>query len=181
MVLGVQQTGGDQPAAMLRLRIAPAGVEPMIALASAGARLGSRSTHAEDLAVVVRDNATVQARLRNELARLQEFQQRRDLAVADMIALSRQLADTEAQLQAAEQDGAQHRRRIDTQLLTLNFRPPGGESGRGEIARALRDFGATLSMGTAWTIRAAAFLIPLLLALAVLVAGVRRWRRRRKA
>lgn len=180
VVLGVQQTGGDFPAAMLSMRIVPAGVEPMIALASEGARVGTRSTHAEDLAVVVRDNATVQARLRNEMARLQEFQQRRDLAVADMIALSRQLAEAEAQLQAAEQEGAQHRRRIDTQLLTLNFRPPGGEAGRNEIAQALRDFGRTLSMGTAWTIRAGAFLIPLLLAAGLLVAGVRRWRRRRK-
>lgn len=179
VVLSVQQSGGDQPGAMLGMRIAPAGVEPMIALASAGATLGSRNTRAEDLAVVVRDNGTVQDRLRKELARLQEFQQRRDLAVADMIALSKQLAETEAQLQAAEQEGAQHRRRIDTQLLTLNFRPPGGQSGRNEIAQALRDFGSTLSMGAAWTIRAAAFLIPLLLVLVLLVAGVRRWRRRR--
>lgn len=179
VVLNVRQNGGDQPSASLGMRIAPAGVEPMIALASAGATLGDRSTHAEDLAVVVRDNGQLQDRLRKELARLQEFQQRRDLAVADMIALSKQLAETEAQLQAAEQEGAQHRRRIDTQLLTLEFRPPGGESGRGEIAQALRDFGGIVSMGTAWTIRAAAFLIPLVLVLGLLLAGVRRWRRRR--
>ena len=109
---------------------------------------------------------------------MQEFQQRRDLAVADMIALSQRMAEAEAQLQAAEQEGAQHRRRIDTQLLTLHFQPPGGQEGRNEIGQAVRDFGKILSMGTAWTIRAAAFLIPLLLVLAVLVAGVRRWRRR---
>lgn len=181
VVLSVQQSGGDHPGAMLGMRIAPAGVEPMIALASEGAILGSRSTRAEDLAVVVRDNRTAQERMRKELARLQEFQLRRDLAVADMIALSKQLAETEAQLQAAEQEGAQHRRRIDTQLLTLNFQPPGGESGRSEIAQAVRDFGKTLSMGTAWTIRAAAFLIPLGLVLLLLVAGLRRWRRRRRA
>lgn len=179
VVLSVQQTGGEHPGAMLAMRIAPAGVEPMIALASAGGTLGSRSTRAEDLAVVVRDNSTAQERLRKELARLQEFQQRRDLAVADMIALSKQLAETEAQLQAAEQEGAQHRRRIDTQLLTLHFQPPGGQSGRNEISAALRDFGKTLSMGAAWTIRAGAFLIPLGLVLLLLLAGVRRWRRRR--
>ena len=113
VVLSVQQSGGDRPSAMLGMRIVPAGVEPMITLASAGATLGSRSTRAEDLAVVVRDNRTAQDRLRKELARLQEFQQRRDLAVADMIALSKPLAETEAQLQAAEQEGAQHRRRIE--------------------------------------------------------------------
>lgn len=179
VVLNVQQAGGDYPSAMLGMRIAPAGVDPMIALASDGAKLGSRSTRADDLAVVVRDNARLQERLRKEMARLQEFQQRRDLAVADMIALSRQLAETEAELQASEQEGAQHRRRIETQLLTLNFHPPGGESGRNEIGQALRDSGKLLSMGTAWTIRAVAFLVPLLLLLALLVLGLRRWRRRR--
>lgn len=179
VVLNVQQSGGDHPSAMLAMRIAPAGVEPMIALASNGARLGSRSTHAEDLAVVVRDNQQMQERLRKELARLQEFQQRRDLAVADMIALSQRMAEAEAQLQAAEQEGAQHQRRIDTQLLTLHFTPPGGQEGRNEVVQAVRDFGRLLSMGTAWTIRAAAFLIPLLLALGLLVFVLRRLRRRR--
>lgn len=180
VVLNVQQNGGDYPSAMLGMRIAPAGVEQMIALASDGARLGSRSTRAEDLAVVVRDNTVAKERLRKELARLQEFQQRRDLAVADMIALSRQLAETEAQLQATEQEGAQHRRRIDTQLLTLHFQPPGGESGRNEIGQALRDFGSTLAMGAAWTIRAAAFLIPLVLVVTIAWLAWRRWRVHRK-
>jgi hypothetical protein len=180
VILNVQQEGGEEPSASLGMRLAPAGVEPMIELAGAGARLGSRSTQAEDLAVVVRDNTLAQDRLRRELARLQEFQQRRDLAVADMIALSQRIAEAEAQLQAAEQQGAQHRRRIDTQLLTLHFRPPGSEEGRNEVVQAVRDFGGILSLGTAWLIRAAAFVIPLLVVIALLVAGVRRWRGPRK-
>ena len=180
VILNVQQEGGEHASASLGMRLAPAGVEPMIALAGAGARLGSRSTQAEDLAVVVRDNTLMQDRLRKELARLQEFQQRRDLAVADMIALSQRMAEAEAQLQAAEQQGAHHRRRIDTQLLTLHFQPPGSEEGRNEVVQALRDFGAILSMGTAWLIRAAAFLIPLVLVLVLVLAGVRRWRASRR-
>ncbi|HZW17766.1 MAG TPA: DUF4349 domain-containing protein [Luteimonas sp.] len=179
VVLDARTRSGDRPNASLGMRIVPAGVEPMIALAARDARLGTRSTHAEDLAVQVRDNALVQNRLRNEMARLQEFQQRRDLAVADMIALSRQLAEAQAQLDAAEREGAQHKRRIDTQKLTLDFRPPSAESGRGEIGQALRDFGGTLASGIAWTIRAMAFLLPVLVVLAVLVALWRRLRRGR--
>lgn len=178
VVLNVSQQGGDQPNASLGMRIAPAGVEPMIALASADAELGNRSTHAEDLAVVVRDNALARDRLRRERDRLQEFQARRDLAVADMIALSKQLAETEAELEAAEQAGAQHRRRIDTQLLTLDFQPTRAEGSRNEVAQAVRDFGRTLGTGTAWTIRALAFLLPLGLVLGVLLALLRRWHRR---
>ncbi|WP_111266956.1 DUF4349 domain-containing protein [Marilutibacter maris] len=181
VVLSVNQQGGDYPSAGLTVRIVPAGVEPMIALAGDGAEIGSRSTRAEDLAVVVRDNALEQDRLSREMQRLQEFQQRRDLAVADMIALSERLAATEAQLAAAERDGAQHRRRIDTQLLTLSFAPTDGQVGRSEIMQAVDDFGSTLSTGTAWTIRALAFLIPAALLLAIVVAVIRRLRRRRGA
>ncbi|WP_372013005.1 DUF4349 domain-containing protein [Pseudoxanthomonas sp. 10H] len=178
-VLEVGHEGGDWPSARLVVRIVPAGVEPMIAAASRGAAIGSRSTHAEDLARAVQDNERLQQRLRGEQARLLEFQQRRDLAVADMIALSRQLAEVDAQLQAAAQESAQQQRRLDTQKLTLRFQPAGGRGGRGEIVQAMRDFTATLATGTAWTIRAVAFLIPVALAAGVLLALWRRLRRRR--
>lgn len=181
VVLDVSRRAGDYPRASLKMRIVPAGVEPMIGLAGAGASLGSRSTQAEDLALVVRDNKLAQDRLRKERERLLEFQQRRDLAVADMIALSERLAETEARLELVEQEGAQHRRRIDTQLLTLEFRSPRGEAGRNEIAQAFRDFGKTLSTGTAWTIRSLAFLIPVGVVLIGLVALIRRLRRRKQA
>lgn len=179
VVLNVWQQGGDRPGASLGVRIAPAGVEPMIALASEGAQVGSRNTRAEDLAVVVRDNDLAQARLRKERERLQEFQARRDLSVADMIALSRQLAETEAQIEAAEQEAAQHRRRIDTQLLTLNFQPTSAQASRNDIVQALRESGGLLASGVAWTIRSLAFLLPVLVVLGVVVALVRRWRRRK--
>lgn len=179
-VLGAQQQGGEHRSASVTVRIAPDGVEPMIGLASAGGTVGSRSTRAEDLAVAVRDNAVAQERLRRELERLREFQQRRDLSVADMIALSERIAAAEAEQEAIEREGAQHRRRIDTELLTVRFEPPRGERGRGEIGRAIEDFGATLALGTAWTIRALAFLIPLGLVAFAVVWALRRLRRRRR-
>jgi hypothetical protein len=179
VVLSVRQQGGDHPGASLGVRILPAGVEPMIALASEGADIGQRTTRAEDLAVAVRDNELALARLRSERERLQEFQARRDLAVADMIALSRQLAEVESQLDAAQQQGAQHRRRIDTQLLTLDFQPTSTQSGRNEIVVALRESGAILASGVAWTIRAFAFLLPLLVLAGAFAFWFRRGRRKR--
>lgn len=178
-VLEVSQRGGDEPRGMLTVRIVPAGVEPLIAAASEGADLGDRNTRAEDLAEAVRDNALTRSRLQKELSGLQAFQQRRDLSVADMIALSQQVSKLEAQLEASDQEAAQQQRRIQMQKLTLHFETPGGESGRGEIRQAVRDFFSTLASGTAWTIRAVAFLIPVLVVLAMLVAAWRRLRRRR--
>lgn len=178
-VLNVSQQGGDHPSASLTVRIVPDGVEPLIAQASTGGEVGSRSTHAEDLAQAVRDNTLLRTRLEKEQARLAEFQQRRDLSVADMIALSQQLSQVDAQLQVAQQEAAQQRRRIDTQRLTLRFNPPGGQSGRGEIRQAVRDFFATLATGTAWTIRTVAFLIPAIIVLAILLTLWRRLRRKK--
>ena len=181
VVLNVWQQGGEHPGGSVGLRIVPAGVEPMIALASDGAEQGSRSTRAEDLAVVVRDNALAQARLRKELERLNGFQSRPGLGVSDMIALSERLAAVEAQLEIAEQEAAQHRRRIATQLQTFNFSATRSEAGQGEVSRAVRDFGGILASGTAWTIRAAAFLLPVGVVLWLLVVVVCWLRRRRRA
>lgn len=180
VVLAVNQQGGERPSASATLRIVPEGVEPMIALAGDGARLGSRSTHAEDLAVAVRDNAATRDRLAREMERLQQFQQRPDLTVSDMISLSERIAAVEAQLESAARQDAQYRRRIDTQRLTLSFQPPTGEAGRSEIGQALRDVAGIFSTGAAWTIRTMAFLAPLVLVLAVAVALIRLVRRRRR-
>lgn len=153
----------------------------MITLAGEGGEAGERSTRAEDLAVVVRDNTTEQDRLTREMARLQLFEARRDLSVADMIALSERIAATEARIEAARREGAQHRRRVDTQLLTVQLRTREGEQGRSEIGAAFRQFGSTLTMGTAWTIRATAFLLPLgLVGFALFVVLRALWRRRRR-
>jgi hypothetical protein len=178
LVLGMSEEGGDFPEATLSMRAAPTAVEPLIAAAGEGGEIGSRSAQAEDLAVVVGDNTMLQDRLRKEYARLGEFQQRRDLAVSDMIALSRQMAETESQLEAAERKAAQYRRRIDTQLLTIHFLPPDAQTGRSEIGQAFRDFGGIMAGAVAWLIRALAVLLPLSVVALVLVLIVRRLRRR---
>ena len=176
-VLDVRQSAGDAPSASLTVRIAPQGVEPIIAQAAHGAEIGSRSTHAEDLAQAVADNDLQQLRLQKEHAKLLEFQQRKDLAVADLLAISKQLSEIEAGLQTAQREGAQHRRRIDTQRVTLDFQPPGGQRGRSEIVQSFLDFGSILSVSIAWMIRAFAGLLPLLVVLSMVVFL---WRRRRR-
>lgn len=179
-LIEAQQSAGDRPYARAVLRLVPDGIEPMIALAGEGGDAGERSTRTEDLAVAMRDTATEQDRLARELQRLQAFEARGDLSVADMIALSERVAAVEAQAETARRERAQQRRRVDTQLLTIDLRARDGEQGRGEIVRALGEVGATLAMGTAWTIRAAAFLLPLGLVLLAVAFGLRAWWRRRR-
>lgn len=179
VVLDVEQHGGEDPNGTLTVRITPKGVEPMIRQAGQGGDVGDRSTKAEDLADAVQNTSLQQARLEKEHARLLEFEARRDLAVADMIALSKQLADVETRMEETQGEAAQQQRRIDTNLLTLHFEPPSGRMGRSDIGHAFRDFGQIMQVTIAFMIRALAVLIPL----SVVVAGIvvlLRWRRRSK-
>lgn len=183
LVLHVSQSGGRYAQGSITVRAEPKAVEPLIASAGKGGEFGDRSTRAEDLAVAVRDNTLLQDRLRKQHARLLEFQGRSDLKVADVIALSEQLSKVEAELEAAERDGASHRRRIETQLLTLDFSPFAREEQRSEIAAAFRDSGKVMAASAGGVIRVVSALIPILLALALAIWLLRRawrWLRRKK-
>lgn len=180
-VLGMDQSGGDEPSAMVQVRIVPAGVEPLIALAGKGDEIAERSIQADDLATAVRNNAMLQDRLQKEHARLLEFQDRKDLKVADVLTLSNRIAEIESQLQGAQQEAAQQQRRISTQLVTVNFQTTRGQESRSEIGEAFRDFGGIVAAVIAFLIRALAVLLPVSVALAGLLWVLLRVRRARRA
>ena len=122
-----------------------------------------------------------QARLKNEHGRLLEYQQRRDLAVADLLTISQRLSEIEAGLEQANRDAAQQRRRIDTQLLTINIESTSSQRSRSEIGRAFGDFGDIFTTSLAYLIRVVAGLLPVLIAGGVVLWLGRAWWRRRRA
>lgn len=182
-VLQVDQRSGDQPSGEVKVRIAPKGTEPLIALAGDGGTLQSRNTRAEDLAQQVADTALTKARLEKEHARLLSYQDRKDLKIEDLMAITTRLSEIEAGVEQANKDSAQQRRRIDTQLVTLHFATTSGQRSRSEIGEALSESGSILSTSVAFLIRAAAALLPVAVLALIAGWGVRAWwrRRRRKA
>jgi len=183
-VLQVGEEGGETRSGSIRVRIAPKGVEPIIALAGEGGEVASRNTHAEDLAQQVADTALTQARLQKEHAQLQAYQQRSDMKVADLLAVSQRMAEIEAGLEQANKDAAQQRRRIDTQLVTMNFEGPAGQRSRSEIGKAFSEFGSIFTTSIAFVIRAIAALVPVgvvVWAVGAVVVALWRRRKRRKA
>jgi len=180
-VLQVGQQGGEYPTGSIRVRIAPKGVEPIIGLAGQGGEVSSRNTHAEDLAQQVADTALTKARLEKEHARLLAYQDSRTITTADLLVVSQRLAEIEAGVEQANKDAAQQRRRIDTQLVTLQFHTPSGQRSRSEIGEALRESGAILTASVAFVIRAVAALLPVAVVLSVFVwIGLKLWRRRQR-
>lgn len=183
LVLSVKQSGGSYPDASLTVRAEAKAIEPLIGMAGKGGEIEDRSTSAEDLSVVIRDNTLLRERLRKQHARLLEFQGRRDLKVDDVIALSEQLSKVEAELEAADRDAANHKRRIETQLLTLNVSPVRSVESRSEVAEAFSDTGQVMAASTGAVIRVIAALIPVLITLAIAIWLLRhmwRWIRRKK-
>ncbi|MCC4587756.1 DUF4349 domain-containing protein [Xanthomonas melonis] len=182
-LLTVEQNGGRDPGGSVSVRLVPEGVEPMVQLAGQDGDVAARSTRAEDLAQQIADTGLAQARLQKEHARLLELQQRRDLAVADLLAVSKRLAEIEAEAQQTQQEAAQQQRRVRTQLLTLRFSSTGGEQGRGDIAAAAAEFGQVFAASVAFVIRAVAALLPVgVVAAAIgwLALLAWRWRQRRR-
>lgn len=179
-VLEMSQSGGDTPMARLKVRIVPEGVDKLIGLAGKGEDIAEHSIQAADLATEVRDNSMLQDRLRKEHARLLEFQDRKDLKVADVMTLSSRIAEIEAQLQAAEQEAAQQKRRLSTQLVTMTFQTTRIQENRSEIAQATEDIGGVISGSIAFLIRAFAALLPVAVVLFLLVFLIRRIRRARR-
>lgn len=167
--------------ARIRVRLAPDGVGPFIALAGRDGHVANRSTDAEDLAEQVADTQRTQDRLQREYEKLSVMQQRADVKVADLLTISQRMSEIESGLEAANREAAQQRRRIDTQLVTVQLEPPSGETGRSEIGAAVRDFGGVFTTSVAFVIRAVAALVPVGVVLWLLSwVGLMLWRRRRR-
>ncbi|MGY4532605.1 hypothetical protein ACVW0Y_001729 [Pseudomonas sp. TE3786] len=184
-LLGIEQGDNHYRAASLRVRIVPEGVEPLVALAGNGGQLVNRQTHAEDLAQAVSDNNQVRERLQRQYKTLEQFQDRKDLSVSDMLALAREMAEVQVQLDATSQEAAQQQRRINTNLLTLNFSTSVQRQGRfSRIWDAVGDLLDNATDGTTKALEVLGYGIPfliVLLPLALLVRWVWRKVTRRKA
>ncbi len=168
----------------ITLRIAPTGVEPLVAMAGEGGELGQRVTSAEDLADAVADMQRQQERLRAQQARLDDLAKRRDISVSDLIALSKEQAGIENDLQALAQVAAGHQRRLDTNRVTLSFTPSDSSQRASNLREAFANLLDNLADGTAQAVEKASYTLPfLILAFPTLLLWVWLWRKfvRRRA
>lgn len=174
-VLRIEQGAGR---ADITLRIAPAGVEPLVAMASEGGELGQRITSAEDLADAVDDTRRRQERLKAQQQRLDELATRKDISVSDLITLSKEQAGIENDLQALAQIAAGHQRRLDTNRVTLSFQPTGASSRSSHLSRAFSNLLDNLADGAADALEKVSYALPfLILAFPLFMLWVWLWRK----
>ncbi|OLY72866.1 hypothetical protein AU074_09125 [Pseudomonas sp. ATCC PTA-122608] len=174
-ILGIKQ---DSDGGQMVLRIAPAGVEPLVAMAAEGGKLGQRITTAEDLADAVADVQRRQQRLLAQQQRLDELAKRKDITVGDLITLSKEQANIENDLQELAQAAAGQKRRLDTNRVTLNFSTSDGLQQQSRLSRMFSNLGENLVDGTADALERASYVLPfVILAFPVLWLWVWLWRK----
>lgn len=174
-VLRIEQSSQG---ASITLRIVPAGIEPLVALTAQGGKVGERQTTAEDLAPAMADNQRRQARLKLQQQRLDELAARKDVSVSDLIALSREQATVETELQALEQAASMQQHRIATNLLTLELRPAGIETHGYRLRTSLGSILDQFIDGAANALELLGYGLPfLILGFPLLWLWVRLWRR----
>ena len=178
------------PSGSLRMRVAPSGVEPLIALAAKGGDATRRTTHAEDLAEPVADTERELALLNTHRDRLAEFMKSKDLKVDQLITVSKELATVQSQLGELGATRANLERRITTEILIINLTVPVAVASREQhpVRDAVRQFGSVLFEALAGVITFLAVLIPWLLVILLGLFLLRlfwrwtsRWTARREA
>ncbi|MDY6945152.1 MAG: DUF4349 domain-containing protein [Pseudomonadota bacterium] len=150
------------PSGNIRMRLAPAGVEPLIALAGKDADVTGRNTRAEDLAEPVADTQRQLALMTLHRDRLMEFMKNRDIKVEQLITVSKELATVQAQIDSLGSQHANLRRRIDTDLLTINLSLPRRAyvSDPTPVSDAIRYFGNDFRQAVGMVIRFLAVILP---------------------
>lgn len=180
-VLRIEQSTGN---ASITVRIVPAGVEPLVALTAQDGKVVERRTTAEDLAPAIADNQNRQSRLLLQQKRLDELAARKGISVGDLIALSREQAAVETELQTLQQAAAMQQHRMATNLVTLNLRPSDIDTQGRRLRTSLGGIFDQFIDGTASAIEILGYGLPfLILGFPLLWLWVRLWRRfvRRKA
>jgi Domain of unknown function (DUF4349) len=161
----------EVPAGHIRMRLAPRAVDSVIEIAAKNGRITSRGTHGEDLAEPIFDTERELSLLVTHRDRLSEFLKRNDLKVDQVISLSKEISSAQTQIDALNTQKANLQRRVDTDLLTINFAPP-KEAYAAEqtpILDAIHSFGVNFRTAVAQVIQFTATLIPWLV---IIIPGV---------
>lgn len=171
-VLRIEQSEHD---GTLIVRIVPSGVEPLSGIASQNGKLAWRETRAEDLADAVHDNAQKLKQLESYSTQIEQLAQHKDLATSDLIALSHERAQIQVERENLQNIAAQQQRRLDTNLLRLDFSD--GVQGH-RLGLSLNDWTDELHEGIDDALSMLAYGIPFLLLAFPLALGWRWfWRR----
>lgn len=156
------RSNAQVPSGLIRMRLAGGGVESIIELAGKGGKIQSRSTQAEDLAQPIADTERQLALLTLHRDRLTQIMKSKEIKVEELITVSKELANVQTQIDAYSTERANLRRRVATELLTINLSPPGHDYAVREtpVMDSLRLFGSMFREAIGHVITFIAYAVP---------------------
>ena len=176
-VLDARMETGRELSAHLRLRAKPDTVRDLLSLVARGGDVTGRGTHVEDLGAPIIDSNKRLAMLKTYQASLLELEHKAHSDVASLIAISKELAGVQSELEAAAGTNAQLLQRVNMDVLDISIGTHASRASWAPVAQAFRDFSSNFAGGIANFVTAVPYILPwaLLLLIAWLV-----WRRYRK-
>lgn len=185
----INDPDGERPSGVLDIRARPewiASFRDRLAgeVSEAGGNIQSQNTSVDDLTTQIVDG---EARLRAQTAlrdRLQGLLESAEGPMSDVLAVERELARVQADIDARASVIAALRTRVETSRLTLHYQPivsPASPIRFNPITQALEDFADTLSEGVAAVIVFVAMILPWLILIVPAVFLIRwLWGRRKR-
>lgn len=165
---------GHDAGATVQMRVAPDGVNKVLASLDGRGKVLAQSSKGEDLAEPIEDAGRKMAMLTAYRDQLETLARQRALDAEALVKLHRALAEVQGEIDTAATSQAQLRRRVDTELLTVALSEHAKAGQAREVGQAVDDFGANLLQGLAMLITFVASTIPFALAGSV---GYLAWRR----
>ena len=179
-VLATSVSKGEYGSGNVRLRINPAGVDAIIAAAAAEGTISRRETTAEDLSDAITDTDTRMKMLTTYRDRLQALESQSKSNIDALIKVTSELASVQSDIERATRESETQRRRVNTEIVKVDFDPQRHRAFWRPIREALESFASSLSAGIASAIVGVAFLLPwLVIAVPAFVLARVVWRRTR--
>jgi DNA repair ATPase RecN len=179
-VLGSSIEYGDYKFAQVSMRVEPEGIEDIV---KAATRLGTiirRRTNVEDLAETITDldsRISILTTTRDKLIALEKSEAN---DIDSLIKVATELTKVQSELEQLSGQSAYQHRRVDMEILSVQFVVQKSQSFWKPVTASLSSFGRRMSEGIGDTISAIAYLLPwsvLFLAVAYVLRAL--WRRSR--
>lgn len=179
VVLESSLGSGRYPVARVRLRASPAGIKALLARLGSEGQIIRQSVQAEDLAEPMNDTRRRLKMQEDYRSQLEQLRQQAGRDVDALIKITRELAQTQDEIEALAGQRAQLERRVNTELLNVQIAPRTGSTSWQPVQNAVDDFGGRLAEGCANLVTALAYGLPWL-GVGGVVLLLMRWRRARR-
>lgn len=173
---------GNNASGSITVRVIPESVGSLVDSAGSHGEITTRSTRVEDLATSIADIEKHRQILTTTRDKLMELEEREPENIDALIRIATELTRVQAELEEMEGQKAYQMRRVDLDILYIQFSTSGDYSFWSPIGQSLGSFGEYLSDGIAGVITAFAYLIPwsvFVFVIGFLVRGA--WRKARKS